>query len=693
MFLKSIHLRDWKAYTTAKFDFPSPRGKKNIVLVGARNGFGKTSLFEAIVLGLFGKDGLPLIARAAFSEVGEERLATNYKSFVEKAINRTAISNGRTSSSVTLVFGLDEEDEEIEIRRVWNFTDSGNFKPNDEEVQIYEGSRRKPVGPRNGDTDRTEWFRDYIAKTFLPYYLAAFFMFDGEQVSAFAEREMSAQVRNGIEGLLGIPVLRELAIDLRKYATAQRGRSPTGSGETLERTERERAELEKQFDESKKRHEELIPRAQNLVTERENLTRELESYGAGSQAQYQEQLTALHRYEAESEKAQEQLNVLLGGEVALALCGKNLRKQLIEQLEGEQTREIWEAGRAQGDRNLTKFLDLLQIKIRKVQPPFVEAQQDLVEEAIKSSWDALWYPPPDNCAEQYLHTGLTASDRQRTIQKLNEIEAVSAMEVMDLLDLIALNDDRASKIKDSITRLEGIAPQLDEKREKMRNLNSEIDAANREIGARKKELDGIEAQLDEKNKTIARLGNQLDQAQPSLRRAARADQVALAIDDIVRQAVPSQIDEIAAQMTRAHKLMSHKKDLVERIDIDEHCNVRLLNKAGVDIRDLDLSAGEKQIFTQALISAVAHVSGRAFPMVIDTPLGRLDVEHRKGVLAHLIERESQVILLSTDTEIVGDYYKLVKPHLLKQYVIKHEQVGGYGNSSPVEGYFQEEAGK
>ena len=54
----------------------------------------------------------------------------------------------------------------------------------------------------------------------------------------------------------------------------------------------------------------------------------------------------------------------------------------------------------------------------------------------------------------------------------------------------------------------------------------------------------------------------------------------------------------------------------------------------------------------ALLWGLAQASGQPLPVVIDTPLGRLDSSHR----AHLIERyfpnaSHQVLLLSTDTEI------------------------------------------
>lgn len=180
MYLKSIVLRDWKAYAVASFDFPEPSDDRNIILIGAENGYGKTSLFEAIVLGLFGQSGLPLVARSPFSSDDKQRLATSYRTFLEKALHRGAIDAGRSSCSVKLTFV--DDGEEIEIQRVWYFSERGQSKPADEEIRILEGSTKKVVGPRSGDdSDEVEWYRDYIAKRFLPYYLAAFFLFDGEQ--------------------------------------------------------------------------------------------------------------------------------------------------------------------------------------------------------------------------------------------------------------------------------------------------------------------------------------------------------------------------------------------------------------------------------------------------------------------------------------------------------------------------------
>ena len=199
----------------------------------------------------------------------------------------------------------------------------------------------------------------------------------------------------------------------------------------------------------------------------------------------------------------------------------------------------------------------------------------------------------------------------------------------------------------------------------------------------------MESEINNKNTEIKKHVDNMNQAEPSVRRISRAYKVASMVDEIVARAVPGQIGAIANAMTKAYCSMAHKKDLATCIDIDEDLNVKILNRDNVDVRSYDLSAGEKQIFTQSLISAVSSVSGHKFPMLVDTPLARLDKEHRKDVLKHLADRKHQVILLSTNTEVVGEYLREIDSHVQKKYLIHFENVGEVGQSSVQVGYFDE----
>jgi DNA sulfur modification protein DndD len=150
MNLRRVELRDWKAYRQGSFLFPAAEGKRNIILIGAPNGYGKTSLFEALTLGLFGRDGLPLIPRATFDPEGEGdgKLQTSYNQFLKEAIHKRAISEGRPSCSIELEFE-DDDNEKVVLKRSWHFSANGSHKPGDEELLIFRGTaNRAGLDPR-----------------------------------------------------------------------------------------------------------------------------------------------------------------------------------------------------------------------------------------------------------------------------------------------------------------------------------------------------------------------------------------------------------------------------------------------------------------------------------------------------------------------------------------------------------------
>ena len=115
-------------------------------------------------------------------------------------------------------------------------------------------------------------------------------------------------------------------------------------------------------------------------------------------------------------------------------------------------------------------------------------------------------------------------------------------------------------------------------------------------------------------------------------------------------------------------------------------SVELFSSSGEQLNKNKLSAGEKQIYAIAMLDSLAKTSGNHLPIIIDTPLGRLDSKHRaKLVNDYFPSASHQVLLLSTDTEIdEGHYKKLAKFCAKKLEIIFDEKKG---RSSVVDGYF------
>jgi len=146
-------------------------------------------------------------------------------------------------------------------------------------------------------------------------------------------------------------------------------------------------------------------------------------------------------------------------------------------------------------------------------------------------------------------------------------------------------------------------------------------------------------------------------------------------------------DRLESLMLESFRRLLRKTDLIGNLVINpETFEVTLTGRDGKTLPFDRLSAGEKQLLATSLLWGLARASGRPVPTIIDTPLGRLDSSHRR----HLIERyfpnaSHQVLLLSTDEEIVGSYYAALKPYITRSYLLTHNEELGQTKMEP--GYF------
>lgn len=687
MYLKSIHFRDWKAYSDATFEFPAPKRGKNVVLIGAKNGYGKTTLLEGLVLGLFGKFGLDIIGRSTISDVDDPRRELSYNEFLERALHAQARSQGRASASITLVFE-DKNGERIKIRRTWHFTGAGKHRPDQEEVQLYQGPDEELVRIPRLDEPQ-EYIRNFVTQHFLNVSLAQFFLFDGEQVQRLAKRDMKSQVQLGIEGILGVPVLRELATDLRTFAGQARRRVGPVGDEKIDRLQAEISELEVRETDNREELERILPRIAPLKAEQENIIKSMSSLNDGTYANLKEIYETKENFTKNCDRCREQLRKLLAEDVALALAGAALRKRTVERVAAESAREKWETGKNQGDKGFSRFVESFETMQPDLDPPLTSDQRTQLQERLKNAWHKIWFPPPDNCAPGYRHPYLIESTRSLVIAKLQAVDDVAISQISQLLDQIAEYENEIGKLSNRIAQQSGVENEADRLGKKLSSITSDV----AEMETRRRELErdaeSIKNALAPKRQEFGRYQASTGQAEPHLRKAARADSIAVLIDGIIEEAFPQHIQDVAKSMTAAYTQMAHKK-VVKRIQIDNDCTVTLIGANDRNLSDLDASAGESQVFALSLIAAIMKVSNTGFPIVMDTPLARLDPEHRRAVLKHFTETDNQIILLSQPAEITGEYYTLIEPRIASAMRIEHEDIGeGIGRSRVLQGYYEE----
>ena len=207
MWISRVELVNFKSYQHQVFEFPAPNKSKNIILIGGMNGYGKTSILEALYLGLFGKDAVPHLSRAGLKNTG-------YRSFLENALHGNALKNNRDMMSVAVQINTGDYEGFI-ITRKWYFNKIGHYVEEDTLIYTVEmGVPKKPIP--------NERANEILEQHFIPAHLAPFFFFDGEEVKSLASQNRIEQIKMGMEGLLGVIILRELKKRLQQFQIHKR---------------------------------------------------------------------------------------------------------------------------------------------------------------------------------------------------------------------------------------------------------------------------------------------------------------------------------------------------------------------------------------------------------------------------------------------------------------------------------------
>jgi len=141
-----------------------------------------------------------------------------------------------------------------------------------------------------------------------------------------------------------------------------------------------------------------------------------------------------------------------------------------------------------------------------------------------------------------------------------------------------------------------------------------------------------------------------------------------------RSTLVEHIERIQSLVLDSVQQLFRKKNMIRDLRIDpETFDIEILNSDGLFISPESLSAGERQLLATSLLWGLSRAAGRSLPVVIDTPLGRLDKSHRNNLVSRYFPRAShQVILLSTDEEIVGDLIPPIVDSIGRTYTLMHD---------------------
>lgn len=650
MLLKSITLTNFGIYKGEHSINLETTIRKPVILFGAYNGSGKTTILDALQLVLYGK-------AAQTSNRGK----IPYEDYLRSLINRDV--NPKTGAGIQLNFSTKRNGqiEEIEVCRSW-FQSGLSVKENCE-------VRRNNIF----DAVTSERWHEFVEE-FMPSEISQLFFFDGEKIESLADPiKSTAILKNGIYSLLGINAIDNLIKSLSHIEKRKLSEHSSESDRKLLEFDQSKA------DELSKKREQIEIDKASIKSSIDILQRELQKIESEMKISGADLLAKRHEIQADlmilTEKRKNintKLHEFAAGKAPLLL----ITGQLKDLLRLKNINEKFSS------KTLPLLINEHNIFIQKInQLNLMEGDkvkiQLIIDERIKEIESELESDEIVDLNLSNIPNSNTLADlQQEIINSINEISIIN--EKIDSLNKTLLAVPSEEKVRLVLEQYKAKEIELirDESRWEFLNLESkktedEQEKIHKIIRAK---LDEISADLTKKH-----LDDRI------LNHAKRSK---ITLESFKANLLNANLTRVSDEITNCFRLLHRKNKFLLKFQIDAtEFTLNILKPNNSVIQAKSLSAGERQLLAVSILWALAKCSGKKLPTVIDTPLGRLDGPHREKLVNNYFPKASeQVLIFSTDSEITNDYYHNLKKYISTEYSINYDE--DTESSLITRGYFK-----
>ncbi len=646
MVIKTLELNNFGVYAGKNvFSFSND---KPIVLIGGMNGRGKTTFLEAVLLALYGENSFAY----------RESKYTAYSKYLGSYINSL---NANNVSSVKLEFRIDANDQDIySIKRLWS-NENKRIKP---EILVE----------KNGVYSKflTDNWALFIENIF-PSGIAGFYFFDGEKISSLATESTNKQTKDSIKALLGLNIIDSLYRDINRIASKSRKNISTDEdNKIVEALKNKKSILLAKLSVANEKvaNEQLY--ISELEREKECSMLEYKSKGGELIEKKKDLLDKKMELVSQLKYAETKLQELANSSMPLAMV-RNLLMTINIEASQEKKAKSAEIALRVLETSLDKHKWKFEKDIRVLSEFISTIKADIGDNKAQLIYNISDYTLSQ--LESLLKT-ILVDNNELAKKLLKEKENLnSEINTVDSYLDIEIDEKETNRL---YKKIKSIEYKLVESKTKLDFYNTEINSLEWEISSTNSEY----------SKVVEQLLINLELKDDDTRIVKYTHMVSDILKVYKNRLQQRKVSVLADVMTDCfHKLVS-KKDLINKMTIDENTiDIIYLDKNNKEISKESLSAGEKQLAVISLLWALAICSKKKLPVIIDTPLSRLDSSHRKSLIKTYFPKASeQTIILSTDTEIGIREYELMRENVSNVYTLVFDE--DTKSTSIKEGYFR-----
>lgn len=648
MLIEQIQISNWRSFYGDNDFLVSTDSAKNVTLIRAENGVGKTSLLAAINWCFFQE--LP--------GSGEFEDPSNL-------VNKFAAEqDGVTQAEVVIDFSHDGKS----YRAARSYDARGREAGALRLAELVDGAEI-PLAQRNPDR---------FINSVIPKEMAPHFFFYGEATSKYTGSSGARKFGEAVKGILGSTVARMALQDLEKVRTEYNRQAADNTGSEAQAANRRIAEADEKIAGYEAELEKLANEVSEADARIDRLNRELSGAEAAKdlQARRAKLEAEFRRKEDDRSKAEARsrgwlqnygvavLSEELVVEASTVIREENTRRKLPAPYDQKFVKELLEdllcvCGRTftQGSSEYDKIKEMLETAgSQNVMSRIMSTEHALgrLEEKAKIAW----------------------TQRQRDEEQLRGLE--SDMRVLDA-DIKTISDEIASNPMSDIQEKEAARSRAKIQRSNATSRQADVLAAKKGFEQQKAAAEADQRQLTAKSEAARRF---LKRSRLAEALTARLKARLETEEEAARASIEHEIDKIVQRFMRKPAA----------VKLDRNYQLRLYDEGGDEIPK---STGENQLLGLAFTGAIANyakerqsrdddilLSGTVAPLVVDSPFGHLDPVYRAGVAEFLPELARQVILLVSTSQASDVVLEKLGDKIGMEYALaRHNRSAGDGKPS------------
>lgn len=696
MKFSNIKINNFRQYYNAVNIDLTTDTDQNIIVIGGRNGYGKTNFLLSIVWCLYGEK-ISQIDDNFKKEIQKEK---NYSSFMQQSINWTAKRENKDTFSVSIEVSeielpdlnkLNSNSDSVIITRTFNVTSMNetlSISDTNSSMEIFDD-----------DSDKINFINDYI----IPIDAAKFVFFDAEKISEIANlsiKEEGSFINDALGKILGLDTYDTLIEDIEFYINALKKEGATKNLQEqivdkekaielseidIEKLEEENAEKLKEIDDLKK----TIRQYDNLISQHSkqgNSTFDRESI-----------LSEIEKLKAKEFELSEKFNELSEIIPLAILTGK--LEEVSEHLEIQEKNSISQNSSKENAEKIENFIELLFNKPPEPENSTMSFKDKLFYyDKAKNLGSELFTSNGDYLDLEFEHD-LNNSEKSLIYDAINLVSSQSK-------DLFETTIEEFNKTRIKLSELNKTLSKVDADMEdelildyssKKETADYNITENNRKIGENNQQINKLKGDIVRLNQQLSVLVKKVDVNAQNKIKIKESQKYINVLNLFLEEQKNKHKDSLEKTILSELKILMHKlgseensSKFIEDVKVTilasgQGMKITLLDQDDNEIRKESLSSGEKQIYISCLIKAILNESIQSLPIFIDTPLGRLDEEHRDNITKKYYPALSeQVVLFSTNSEITPKRHKDISANISKSYLLFNDGA----NTNLKTGYFQ-----